>query len=36
MGLDMTAYTRSKGAEETTEIQYWRKHNALQIGRAHV
>ena len=29
MGLDMTAYTRAKGAEETTEIQYWRKHNAL-------
>ncbi len=29
MGLDMIAYTRAKGAEETTEIQYWRKHNAL-------
>lgn len=29
MGLDMTAYTKAKGAEETTEIQYWRKHNAL-------
>jgi hypothetical protein len=29
MGLDMTAYTKVKGAEETTEIQYWRKHNAL-------
>lgn len=29
MGLDMTAYTRAKGAEQTTEIQYWRKHNAL-------
>lgn len=29
MGLDMTAYTRAKGAEETKEIQYWRKHNAL-------
>ena len=29
MGLDMTAYTRAKGAEETIEIQYWRKHNAL-------
>jgi hypothetical protein len=29
MGLDMTAYTKVKGTEETTEIQYWRKHNAL-------
>jgi len=25
----MTAYTKVKGTEETTEIQYWRKHNAL-------
>jgi len=29
MGLDMTAYIKTKNSEETFEIQYWRKHNAL-------
>lgn len=29
MGLDMTAYKKVKGVEDTVEIQYWRKHNAL-------
>jgi len=28
MGLDQTAYTKDKDGE-TTDIQYWRKHNAL-------
>lgn len=29
MGLDMFAYSRAKEAQESTELQYWRKHNAL-------
>ena len=29
MGLDMTAYSRAKNAEQDTEIMYWRKHNAM-------
>lgn len=28
MGLDQTAYTRNKDGDQI-EIQYWRKHNAL-------
>ena len=28
MGLDQTAYTKNKDGEQE-EIQYWRKHNAL-------
>ena len=28
MGLDQTAYTKNKKGEQE-EIQYWRKHNAL-------
>jgi hypothetical protein len=29
MGLDMYAYSRAKEKQEATELQYWRKHNAL-------
>lgn len=29
MGLDMYAYSRAKDKQEKTQLQYWRKHNAL-------
>ena len=29
MGLDMYAYSRAKDKQEKTDLQYWRKHNAL-------
>ena len=29
MGLDLFAYSRAKDKQEKTDLQYWRKHNAL-------